>query len=113
MHGEPRITTALAKVLRAFLDDPSVPRYGFDLMRGTRLPSGTLYPILARLERMGWVVSQNEDVDPVVEGRPARRFYRLTEHGLRQGAHELMALSDALRPPATVPAALSPQGGRA
>jgi DNA-binding PadR family transcriptional regulator len=113
MHGELRITTAVARVLRAFLDDPRLPRYGFDLMRGTRLQSGTLYPILARLERLGWVVSRNEDIDPFAEGRPARRFYRLTEHGLRTAAHELAVLSAELRPPTAVPGELSPQGGAA
>ncbi|HXM58342.1 MAG TPA: helix-turn-helix transcriptional regulator [Candidatus Dormibacteraeota bacterium] len=109
MHGELRVTTAVARVLRAFLDDPGVPRYGFDLMRVTRLPSGTLYPILARLERLGWVAGRSEEIDPAVEGRPARRFYRLTDHGLRQAASELTALSDALR----VPARLSPEVGPA
>jgi PadR family transcriptional regulator len=102
MHGELRITTAVAKVLRAFLDDPAAPRYGFDLMRSTGLPSGSLYPILARLERLGWVTSRNEDIDPGAEGRPARRFYRLTRHGLRAATSELSALSRELRPPAAV-----------
>lgn len=109
MHGELRVTTTVARVLRAFLDDPMVPRYGFDLMRATRLPSGTLYPILARLERLAWVVSRSEDIDPVAEGRPARRFYRLTDHGLREAAAELTALSDELR----VPVRLSPEAGPA
>lgn len=112
MHGELRITTSVARVLRAFLDDPAAPRYGFDLMRSTGLASGTLYPILARLERLGWVTSRSEDIDPLAEGRPARRFYRVTEHGLRAAAHELTVLSRELRPPRAVHRRLSPQGGR-
>lgn len=111
MHGELRVTTAVAKVLRAFLDDPAAPRYGFDLMRSTGLASGTLYPILARLERLAWVTSRNEDVDPLVEGRPARRFYRLTPHGLRAAASVLTALSRELRPPPAVHRRLRLQGG--
>jgi|SRR5215471_5543814 len=95
-----RVTTAVARVLRAFLEDPGAPRYGFDLMRSTGLPSGTLYPILARLERCGWVVSRSERIDPAAAGRPPRRFYELTEHGLRAGRRELTALSEELRLPA-------------
>jgi DNA-binding PadR family transcriptional regulator len=100
MAGELRVTTAVARVLRAFLDDPAAPRYGFDLMQATGLPSGTLYPILARLERSGWVRGRSERIDPAAEGRPARRFYELTEDGLRAGRRELTALSEELRPPA-------------
>ena len=45
------------------------------------LSSGTLYPILFRLERAGWLSSRWEEIDPKAEGRPRRRFYRLTEEG--------------------------------
>ena len=114
MSGELRMTTAVARVLRAFLENPAAPRYGFDLMRVTGLPSGTLYPILARLERLAWVTSTNEDVDPLAEGRPARRFYLLTAGGLAAAGRELAALSRELRPPAAaLRPELSPQGGGA
>ena len=49
-----RMTGALERVLGAFLADPAAPRYGYDLMKAARLPSGTLYPLLARLERRSW-----------------------------------------------------------
>ena len=39
-------------------------------------------PILARLETVGWLTSRWEDIDPRAEGRPARRYYRLTPDGL-------------------------------
>lgn len=110
---EIRITTAVARVLRQFLDDPAADRYGFDLMRAARLPSGTLYMILARLERAGWVAGSQEDVDPAAAGRPARRLYRLTAGGEQAARVELAALSDQLRPPSR--SALRPglQGGGA
>ena len=38
-----------------------------------RPPSGTLHPILARLEGLGWVESQGKDIAFHVEGRPRRR----------------------------------------
>ncbi|MEV4517629.1 PadR family transcriptional regulator [Dactylosporangium sp. NPDC049525] len=81
MATDVRITAAVAKVLSAFLADPAADRYGLDLMRVTGHPSGTLYPILLRLQRAGWVVAHWEDVDPVAAARPARRYYRLTPDG--------------------------------
>ena len=84
------------KVLAAFLDDPNLDRYGLDLMRATGHPSGTLYPILLRLQRAGWVTASWEDVDPAVAGRPARRYYRLTAEGLETARIELAALRQQL-----------------
>ncbi|NUR31119.1 MAG: PadR family transcriptional regulator, partial [Catenulispora sp.] len=43
---DPRITLAVATLLRIFLEDPTEPHYGYDLMRLTTYPSGKLYPIL-------------------------------------------------------------------
>ena len=84
----PRITASVLQVLAALLHASGEPRYGLRLMQDTGLPSGTLYPILVRLERAGWVASEWERIDPVAEGRPSRRYYRLTpdggEHALRE-----------------------------
>ncbi|GIF68658.1 PadR family transcriptional regulator [Asanoa ishikariensis] len=84
MAPDVRVTAAVATVLAAFLEDPSADRYGLDLMRATDQPSGTLYPILARLQRAGWVVAEWEELDPVAAGRPPRRYYRLTPSGLTE-----------------------------
>ena len=46
------------------------------------LPSGTVHPILARLETVGWLESRWEEIDPRAEGRPARRYYHLTPDGI-------------------------------
>ena len=48
------MTGPLERVLGAFLADPAAPRYGYDLMKAARLPSGTLYPLLARLEPVSY-----------------------------------------------------------
>ncbi|HZD99705.1 MAG TPA: helix-turn-helix transcriptional regulator [Micromonosporaceae bacterium] len=90
------MTTALAKVVAAFLTDPEAERYGLDLMRDTSLASGTLYPMLMRLERAGWVRADWEDIDPVAEGRPSRRYYRLTADGMIAARRELAALHQHL-----------------
>lgn len=60
-------------------------RFGFDIMEITRLPSGTVYPALRRLEALQLVTSDWEgDVAARKEGRPRRRYYRLTPAGTRQ-----------------------------
>lgn len=71
----------VARVLCEFLQDPSEKRYGFEIMRICGISSGTLYPLLARLESAGWIVSQLEDIDPTVEGRRQRRYYTMTLQG--------------------------------
>ena len=108
-----KVTITVAKVLRVFLEDPTVPCYGLKLMKATGLPSGSLYPVLARLERAGWLRSSREQVDPAAEG-PARRYYELTPDGLAAARCELAALAEQLRPPGrVVPGFLQPEGGRA
>lgn len=78
----PRMTLSTQAVLRAFTTDPAKDRYGLELSAVTGLPSGTLHPILARLEALGWVDSLWEDIDVRKEGRPRRRYYRLNPEGL-------------------------------
>ncbi|WP_018349712.1 PadR family transcriptional regulator [Longispora albida] len=96
MGQEIRLTTAVAKVLAALVSDPDADRYGLDLMHDTGLPSGTLYPIMVRLQRAGWVEASWEEIDPVAAGRPARRYYRLTPDGLASARSELAALHASL-----------------
>ncbi len=57
-------------------------RYGLDLVATTGLPSGTVYPTLARLKRAGLVSSRWEDQRQAErEGRPRRRYYELSAEG--------------------------------
>lgn len=93
-----RITTSVAEVLAALLEDPQAERYGLELMRATGQPSGTLYPILTRLQEAGWLRADWEQIDPSVTGRPARRYYRLTPQGAVAARAELAALYARLRP---------------
>lgn len=76
------------------------PRYGLELAEALGIPSGTLYPILHRLVDAGWLESMWEDVDPRVEERPRRRFYRLTGEA-RLGAP--VRIREALGPQIAVP----------
>ncbi len=78
----PRMTLTTQLVLRALLADPTQEMYGLEICAAAELPSGTIHPILARLERIGWLESRWEDVDPREAGRPRRRFYRLSGDGV-------------------------------
>lgn len=71
-------------VLAAFLDDPDREMYGLEICAAAGLPSGTIHPILARFEGIGWLQSRWEDIDPHEQGRPRRRYYRLTPNGAEQ-----------------------------
>jgi PadR family transcriptional regulator PadR len=79
----------LLKVLSVMLDHPSGTHYGLALSRRAELPTGTIYPILTRLEQAGWVESNWENVQPVDAGRPRRRLYRLTEDGTEKADNAL------------------------
>lgn len=76
------MTIPTQRVLRLLLEDPTRDLYGVEISDGAGLASGTVHPILARLEAMAWVDSRWEDIDPTVEGRPARRYYHLTADGV-------------------------------
>ena len=92
MPREPQLTAPVLKVVSALLANPDTDRYGMQLMRDTGLASGTLYPILVRLERAGWVQARWDDVDPVAVGRPSRRYYRLTPHGVAVARREIASM---------------------
>src|SRR5215468_12620632 len=90
MTASPRMTLQVQLVLDALLADPRRERYGLQLCEVTGLPSGTIYPILARLEQLGWVESTWEEPSRhVAEGRPRRRYYRLTGAGAGQARQAL------------------------
>jgi PadR family transcriptional regulator PadR len=105
------ITPKMAAVLKVFLEDPEQPRYGLELMRHTHQPSGTMYPLLSKLLKAGWLTASKEDIDPRVAGRPARRTYRMTGDGVVAARIQLAALSDQFRPPVPVRPRLAPDGG--
>ena len=88
-RSELRLTGPSLMILRTFLES-SNDLSGSDIAKGTRLASGTLYPLLARLESAGWAASRWEEVDPREAGRPRRRFYHLTKSG-RAHAHEALS----------------------
>ena len=74
-----RLTQATALILQALATGR---RHGFQIMEVSGLESGTVYPVLRRLERELAVESRWEDEETAsAAGRRVRRIYRLTESG--------------------------------
>ena len=75
--------------------------YGFDIMDATALPSGTVYPILRRLDREDLVTSRWEAARVAQrEQRPTRRYYELTAEGEQLAAEAAARYQpvDAIQP---------------
>ncbi len=86
------MTTPVRLVLDALAHgQPDDPLWGYKLTELTGLGSGTIYPILERLEAGKYVTARVETPRPA--DRPPRRFYELTGTGC-----ELAAGAAATRP---------------
>jgi len=90
------MTRTTQAVLRVLLTDPGADVYSLEIGASTGLPSGTIHPILARLENLGWVRSDWENIDPKAVGRPRRRSYRISDEGLA-AARQALAEAHAHR----------------
>ena len=77
--GRLNLTFSTGQVLQALA---AGYHYGFDIMDATGLPSGTVYPILRRLDGEGLVQSRWEkQAEAQKELRPPRRYYAITATG--------------------------------
>jgi PadR family transcriptional regulator len=83
-----RISLQTLSLLDALLDRPSEWRHGYSLSQLTGIASGTLYPILMRLEKLRWLETKWEEP---VGGRPPRHLYRLTSQARAWARDELTA----------------------
>lgn len=90
-----RMTHATALILRALATGH---RHGFEIMEVSGLPSGTVYPVLRRLEKALVAESDWESEETARDaGRPKRRVYRLTESGQLVAERARQRLADASR----------------
>jgi DNA-binding PadR family transcriptional regulator len=91
------LTYPTALVLQALA---SGHHHGFDIMDATGLPSGTVYPILRRLDREGLLTSAWEKAAAAQrEQRPPRRYYAIAPAGeamLAGAAERFRALEQAV-----------------
>lgn len=92
MTDDVRLSERGLRVLRFLIEEPRTSRSGAEIAKATKTGSGTLYPMMARLEEAGWLTSAWEDVDPREVGRPRRRLYKLTGVGQRRAAEALRGL---------------------
>lgn len=79
-------------VLAALLDARGQWSHGYELARLAGVKSGTLYPLLIRLEAQGHLEAEWQE--PTERGRPPRHAYRLTASGVG------LALANPLSQPA-------------
>ncbi|HZU75513.1 MAG TPA: helix-turn-helix transcriptional regulator [Dehalococcoidia bacterium] len=84
-----RITPAILDVLEVLLG-PDEELYGLKIAQAAGLKTGTVYPILTRLEAAAWVESYWEQAQPSDRG-PRRRFYRLNPDGITAARAALSA----------------------
>jgi len=81
--------------------------YGFDILDATGLRSGTVYPILRRLEAARLLRGAAERVREARQaGRPARRYYAMTPAGadaLRAALERHPVVTAAIAGPHGVP----------
>jgi PadR family transcriptional regulator PadR len=105
--AEPKLTMTLLRILAVLLEDPTTKRYGLELCKAAGLRSGSVYPLLMRLEEQGWLTSSWEQADPHQEKRPRRRFYQLTalgEHDARRMLDDAQrALTRGMQRPVGLP----------
>lgn len=68
-------------VLAVLLDAGGQWSHGYELVRLAGVKSGTLYPLLIRLEAQGYLEAEWQQ--PTEGGRPPRHAYRLTASGVQ------------------------------
>jgi len=88
-----RTLSPIARQLLAILAAGDGWSHGYELCRLAGIKSGSLYPLLIRLESHGYLEAQWQP--PADVGRPPRHVYRLTAAG-RQLARDNPVLSRAI-----------------
>lgn len=81
-RGRIKRTSGHLTVAKEFMGDPEGEHYGYTICRDTGIKPGVLYPILARFEKAGLLVSSWQSPDEMVDKQYLpRRYYTLTEKG--------------------------------
>lgn len=105
-----RITLQVQAVLGALLQHPDEEKFGLGIAKDSGLDPAVIYPILQRLRGAGYVTDRWEDPEVAHrEGRPPRRYYRLSPEGRARAVHALEKgrnrgrIGRLLTPPAVIP----------
>ena len=92
-----RMTIPMLAVLAVLVDGDGW--FGLRIAEATAMRTGTVYPILARLEAADWVTSTWEDKDDPGENRDPgakRKYYQLTPQGRESALAALRLREKAL-----------------
>lgn len=92
----PRLTEQTLRVVGALAMCSKDEVSGAEIARETKLPSGTLYPILLRLEKTKWLESRWEEESPTKLGRPRRRLYKVTALGAKNTRAAISKVQSAI-----------------
>lgn len=85
------LSPAARRVLAALAGAGRDGRHGYDLCVEAGIKSGTLYPLLIRLEAQGYLAADWRTSD--MPGRPPRHVYQLTAQGRRLAADNPVAIA--------------------
>lgn len=92
-----RMTIPMLSVLATLINGEGW--YGLRIAEATAMATGTVYPILARFERAGWLEStweDKEDPDEENDSGARRKYYRLTPDGRERARTALKLRHEAL-----------------
>jgi DNA-binding PadR family transcriptional regulator len=95
METNIRLSGPTLRLLKLMIEKPLEGRSGAGISKTLKIGSGTLYPLLQRLENAGWLKSEWEQLDPSQAGRPRRRYYKLTGEGQKQAVQALAEFQTA------------------
>jgi PadR family transcriptional regulator PadR len=96
MARRPNRSPETRVLLAALILQPRSWHYGYELSKRTGLKSGTLYPLLIRLNDQGLL--ESKWMDPETPGKPPRHAYKLSPSGLAFAREITQPLSAAVGP---------------
>ena len=99
-RSDPRLSHQTLRVLKVFIEGPREGLAGSDIWKSQGLFTGTVYPILLRLETAGWLKGSWEKETAEELGRPRKRLYQLTPLGYNKAREALAALDVQVGRPA-------------
>lgn len=76
-----RLAITTVRILEALLVDTDKEFSGAEIWAETKVSPRYRYPILMRLEEIGWLSSRWEKLVSDKRSRPRRRYYKLTPEG--------------------------------
>ena len=93
-----RISGKPLEILLFLSNFPQESFAGYSLSKTLGIPSGTLYPLLVKLEKAGLLDSQWENGDPQELGRPRRRYYTINGQGIASLNEKMRSIHPQFEP---------------